>query len=80
MTATVHPPVTADTPQESKDAIKAVIDAAEKLLDDENARGPRRPRVHNPRKLGSAAHVEVPAKDERKRRNKAQRQARKAGR
>lgn len=42
--------------------------------------GPRRPRVHNPRFLGSSAYVEVPVKDKRKRRNKAQREARKANR
>lgn len=44
------------------------------------SKGPRRPREHNPRFLGNAAHPEVPAKSARKRRSKAQRQARKANR
>lgn len=42
--------------------------------------GPRRPRTHNARLLGSRAFTEAPAKSKRQRRNKAQRQARKANR
>lgn len=45
-----------------------------------SARGPRRPRVHNARLQGDRAHVEVPAKTARQRKNRAQRQARKANR
>lgn len=45
-----------------------------------NAGGPRRPRVHNARFLGSRAYALVPAKTVRQLRNRAQRQARKANR
>ena len=42
--------------------------------------GPRRPRIHKPRLIGPRAYVEVPAKTKRQRKNRAQRQARKANR
>lgn len=44
------------------------------------SKGPRRPRSHNARILGSRAYAEIPAKTRRARKNRAQRQARKANR
>ena len=68
---------------EHDEAVSAILDNDPILPGDalrDQARGPRRPRRHNARFLGSRAVPEVPAKDARRQRNKRQRQARKLGR